>query len=71
VLQTALDLKEAGWMPVVVADAMTSRYRINYKLALERFRYEGMLVTSAESLLFELTRTSSAPEFKFISALIK
>ncbi len=71
VLQTALDLKEKGWIPVVVADAVTSRHARNYEISLERFRFEGIMVTSAESLLFELTGTSSAPEFKSISALVK
>ena len=71
VLQTAVDLKEAGFNPVVVADAVSSRSEQNRQLALERFRHEGIMVTSAESVLFELTRTSAAPHFKTISNLVK
>ncbi len=71
VLQTALDLKEAGFVPVIIADAVTSRYLLNFKLAKERFRYEGIMMTSVESVLFELTRSSTAPEFKAISNLMK
>ena len=70
-LQTALDLKEAGYQPVIVGDAVTSRSLVNKELALERFRFEGIMVTSAESLLFELTRSSASPEFKAISKLVK
>lgn len=71
VLQTAIDLKAAGFIPVVVADAVASRFRVNYELAMDRFRHEGILITSAESLLFELTATSANPVFKALSALVK
>lgn len=71
VLQTAIDLKENGFNPVVVADCISSRNHESIDLAKERFRYEGIMMTSAESILFELTRTSAAPEFKAISNLVK
>lgn len=71
VLQTAIDLKEKGFIPVVVADCISSRKPESLELAMERFRYENIIVTSAESILFELTRTSTAPEFKAISNLVK
>jgi nicotinamidase-related amidase len=71
VLQTAIDLKEAGLNPVVVMDCVSSRSYDNVDLAAERFRHEGILMTSYESILFELTRTASAPEFKAISNLVK
>ena len=71
VLQTALDLKAAGYNPVIVTDAVSSRFESNLELAKERFRHEGIMMTSAESLLFELLGTSSAVEFKAVSNLIK
>lgn len=71
VLQTVLDLKEAGYRPIVVADAISSRHPMNLELAKERFRYEGVMMTSVESLLFELTGSSAAPEFRAISRLVK
>ncbi|HAH23355.1 MAG TPA: hydrolase [Prolixibacteraceae bacterium] len=71
VLQTAIDLKEAGYVPVVVMDCVSSRSFDNMDLASERFRYEGIMMTSLESILFELTRTASSPEFKEISKLVK
>lgn len=71
VLQTAVDLKEAGYIPVVVMDCVSSRSWNNADLASERFRHEGIMMTSCESILFELTRSSSAPEFKAISKLVK
>jgi len=71
VLQTAIDMKEAGLNPVVVMDCVSSRNPESIELAKERFRYEGIIMTSAESILFELTRSSAASEFKTISKLVK
>jgi len=71
VLQTAVDLKDAGLNPLVVMDCVSSRTKENIELAKERFRKEGILMTSYESILFELTRSSTAPEFKAISKLVK
>ena len=71
VLQTAIDLKEAGMNPVVVMDCVSSRTKQNFELAKERFRFENILMASYESILFELTRSSGAPEFRTISKLVK
>jgi nicotinamidase-related amidase len=71
VLQTAVDLKESGYNPVIVMDAVSSRRTENLELAKERFRHEGIMMTSVESVLFELTHSSAAPEFKAISNLVK
>lgn len=71
VLQTAIDLKEAGYTPIVVMDCVSSRSFDNLDLAMERFRHEGIMTTSMESVLFELTRSAGASEFKEISKLVK
>lgn len=71
VLQTAVDLKEAGYNPIVVMDCVSSRSAENLELAKERFRFEGILMTSYESVLFEMARSSANPEFRGISKLVK
>lgn len=71
VLQTAVDIKDAGYIPVVVMDCVSSRFYDNIDLAAERFRYEGIMMSSYESLLFELTKSAGTPEFKEISKLVK
>ena len=71
VLQTAVDLKEAGLNPIVIMDCVSSRSKENIELAKERFSYEGIMMTSYESILFELTRSAKAPEFRAISKLVK
>ena len=71
VLQTAVDLKDAGYVPVVVTDCISSRNLKDKEMAIGRFRYEGIMMATCESILFELTRTSEAPEFRGISKLVK
>jgi nicotinamidase-related amidase len=71
VLQTAVDLKERGFPPIVVADCISSRTKANKDLALIRMQQEGVLITSYESILFELARKAGTDEFKAISRLVK
>lgn len=71
ILQTAVDLKEAGFKPIVVMDCVSSRSEANLELAKERFRFEGIMMTSYESILFELTRSAGDPCFRSISKLVK
>jgi hypothetical protein len=71
VLQTAVDMKDAGLNPIVVMDCVSSRTQENIEIAKERFRHEGIMMTSYESILFELTRAAGTAEFKAISKLVK
>ena len=71
VLHTCIDLKALGYQPVIVTDAVSSRKKSDKKTALRRAEQEGILLTTAESLLFELTVDSRHPKFKEISALVK
>lgn len=71
VLQTAIDLKDAGFFPVVVTDCISSRSIISKETAIDRFRYENIMTTTCESILFELTRSAKAEEFREISKLVK
>lgn len=71
VLQTVLDLISHGYTPVVVVDAVGSRHQHNHEIALRRMEKEGAILTTSESILFELMRTSTHPELKAISALVK
>lgn len=71
VLQTALDLRALGFQVVVVVDCVGSRRIQDRDLAIERFRAEGILLSSCEAILFELCRVSGTEEFKAISRLVK
>ena len=71
VMQTAIDLKENGFHPVVVEDCVASRNPENKRIAINRLVQEGITVTSYESLLFELCRYAGSEAFKAISKLVK
>jgi len=71
ILQTALDLLEAGYQPIVIEDCVSSRKLSDKQTAIKRMRQEGVIISSLESLLFELTRYSGTETFKAISKLVK
>jgi hypothetical protein len=71
VLQTALGLLERGFHPVVVADCVSSRAPGDREIALRRMEAEGVLLTTRESVLFELTGAAGTETFKAISRLVK
>ncbi len=70
-LQTAMDLIQRNYTPVLVADAVSSRTAFDRDVAIERVRSSGGVVTTVESLLFELCRVSGTETFKQISRLVK
>ncbi len=71
VLQTALDLLDNGMQPVIIGDAVGSRFPYDKKQAIRRIRRAGGVITTVETILFELCRSSEDPAFKTISNLIK
>lgn len=71
VLQTVIDLKEAGYIPVIVTDCVSSRAPYNKEMGLERMKQEGAVFTTYESLLFELLKEAGTLTSKKIQALIK
>ena len=71
VLQTGLDLLDAGYMVHALSDGMFSRTAENHDLALQRLHDAGATISSVEMALFELIRTSLHPQFRTISGLIK
>lgn len=71
VLQTVIDLKTHGFLPVVVTDAVSSRYHTDYETALKRMEQEGAVLTTTESILFELCCQAGTTAFKTISQLVK
>jgi nicotinamidase-related amidase len=71
VLQTGLDLLNAGYMVHALSDGMFSRTAENHDLALKRLHDAGATISSVEIALFEMIRTSLHPQFRTISGLIK
>lgn len=71
VLQTVIDLKAAGYVPVLVTDCISSRRESDKIGAIERAKEEGALTTTYEAVLFELLGEAGTPLSKKIQRLIK
>ena len=71
VLQTVIDLHKSGYTAIVVEDCISSRSANDKGVAVERMRAEGAVITTCESILFELARVAGTDEFKSISRLVK
>ena len=71
VSQTAYDLDALGFRPVVLADAVISRYCEDYETVLERFRRDGITVTTTEAAIFELLEEAGTEMFKRVRRFMR
>jgi nicotinamidase-related amidase len=71
VLQTAMDLKGAGFQVFAVADAMSSRADTSQAAAQERMRQADIFIATTEMVVFEALGAAGSAEFKQFSALIR
>lgn len=71
VLQTALALSSQGRSVFVVEDAVLSRKEFNKNNAIARMRQAGVIITSAESLLFEWLEDAKHPAFRAFSKRLR
>ena len=71
VLQTTIDLIALGYQPVLIEDCVSSRSLNDKVIAVERMRQEGAIISTYESILFELCEVSGNDMFKAISKIVK
>jgi nicotinamidase-related amidase len=71
VLMSALDLLAAGYAVHVVADAVTSRTQANWRLAMDYLRQAGAVVTTTETVLFQLLGQADTDDFRELARLIR
>ena len=71
VLQTTVDLIHMGYKPVLIEDCVSSRNPNDKRIAVERMRGEGAVISTYESILFELCEISGTDTFKSISKIVK
>ena len=71
VLQTALDLLDSGYTLHVPWDAVCSRADGNRDTALRFMERAGAIITSSETVAFQILEKAGTPEFKEISALLR
>ncbi|MBI1921639.1 MAG: hydrolase [Geobacter sp.] len=71
VLQTVLELLDAGYAVHLVSDAVMSRKKENWKLGIDTAAAAGAVITSTEAALFQLLRVAGTDEFKKLSKLVR
>ena len=71
VLQSCVDLVAAGFSPFLAVDCISARRACEKELALRRAEQEGVRLTTAESVLFELCVQAGTEPFKVISKLVR
>ena len=68
--QTVLDCLQKGFEVILISDAMSSRNSLDHEIALKRMTHRGAILTTTESIIFELCKTANRKEFKEIKNII-
>lgn len=71
VLQTVIELLDAGFIVHLVRDAVMSRKKDNWLVGIETARAAGAVITSTEAALFQLLKVAGTEEFKKLSKLVR
>ena len=68
---TAIDLIKAGYEVQLVVDAVSSRYKVNRSIGIERMKDAGAILTTTEMSLFEMLGKAGGDQFKQIAKIVK
>jgi nicotinamidase-related amidase len=68
---TALDLLGRGYRVSIVADAVCSRRAETMDLGLAQARQAGAVITSTETVVFQLLGRSDTDAFREVSKLLR
>ena len=68
--QTVLDCLQNGFEVILISDAMGSRNSVDHEISLRRMTKGGAILTTTESIIFELCKTANRKEFKEIRNII-
>ena len=71
VLQTVLELLDAGYHVHLVKDAVMSRKKGNWLVGVETSAAAGAVITSTEAALFQLLQVAGTESFKKLSKLVR
>jgi nicotinamidase-related amidase len=71
VLQTVIELLDAGYHVHLVKDAVMSRRKENWRVGIDAAIAAGAVITSTETALFQLLRVAGSDEFKNLSKLVR
>lgn len=70
ILQTALDLKAAGYEVYLAQECLASRTETNRQNGMAQMQQNGAIISNIESILFMLLKDAKHQNFKAISKLI-
>jgi len=71
VYQTVLGLLEDGYHIHLLRDAICSRNKTDYLAGLDNAAQAGAVVTTAETVLFQMLQKSTHEQFRAVSKLVK
>jgi nicotinamidase-related amidase len=71
VQQTVLELLKLGFTPCVCVDGISSRRSLDKEISLQRMAQAGAVLTTTESVIFELLGEAGTDAFKEILKIIK
>jgi nicotinamidase-related amidase len=71
VLQTVLAALREGYLVHIASDAVSSRTEANWRIGLDRMREAGAVISSAETIIYELLRASGTQAFKEMLPYLK
>jgi nicotinamidase-related amidase len=71
VLQTVIELLDAGFTVHLVRDAVMSRRKENWLVGVETARDAGAVITSTEAALFQLIKVAGTDAFKKLAKLVR
>ena len=71
VAQTARDLRQAGFEVVLATDAVLSRRKLDWKMALQCMASDGCRLSTTEAVLFDWLEEAGTPLFKELSKRIR
>ena len=71
VMQTALGALREGYVVHVASDAVSSRTEWNWRIGLSRMQAAGAIISSTETMIYELMKSSGSPAFKELLPFLK
>ncbi len=71
VYQTVRALAEEGFLPVLCADAVLSRFEVDGRVGLQLAADAGAMVATVETALFDMLGEAGTAEFKRISSAVR
>ncbi|MFC1757526.1 isochorismatase family protein [Planctomycetota bacterium] len=71
IMQTCFDLMTAGYEVYTAVNAVGARFQVDHETAIRRMEANGVVLSTAETAIFEWCEIASGPQFKEISQIVR